>query len=121
MSPAAPPMHQSPAGAEHADQIAGVNGIDVLWIGHNDLTTAMGIPGQFDHPDYLAAVEAVLNTCRTHGKTAGSRANSVAHAEDLFAGGFRCLAYLNDIAIYREGLHTGIDGIRTAVPKTNWG
>src|SRR3954470_21544066 len=43
-------------GLENADRIAAVPGIDVLWIGHFDLTNSMGIPAQFGHPDYLKAV-----------------------------------------------------------------
>ena len=40
-------------GVENANAIAAMDGIDVLWIGHFDLTNSMGIPGQFDHPQYL--------------------------------------------------------------------
>ena len=38
------------AGVREAEAIAAVDGIDVLWVGHFDLTNSMGIPGQFDHP-----------------------------------------------------------------------
>jgi 2-keto-3-deoxy-L-rhamnonate aldolase RhmA len=44
-------------GVERADEIAAVDGIDVLWVGHYDLTTSLGIPGQFGHESYHAAVE----------------------------------------------------------------
>lgn len=101
-------------GVENVAEIAAVDGIDVLWIGHNDLTTSMGIPGQFDHPDYVTAVDAVLDACRANGKVAGFRADSVRHGSELVSQGFRCLAYLNDIAIYRDGLRAGVDGIRAA-------
>ena len=37
-------------GVENAEAIAAVEGIDVLWIGHFDLTNSLGIPGQFEHP-----------------------------------------------------------------------
>jgi 2-keto-3-deoxy-L-rhamnonate aldolase RhmA len=37
-------------GVENLDAIAAVDGIDVLWIGHFDLTNSLGIPGQFSHP-----------------------------------------------------------------------
>jgi len=40
-------------GIANVEEIAAVDGVDVLWIGHNDLTNSIGIPGQFDHPDYL--------------------------------------------------------------------
>ena len=38
-------------GVENVDEIAAVEGIDGIWIGHFDLSTSLGIPGQFEHPD----------------------------------------------------------------------
>ena len=47
---------ESQKGLENVDAIAATPGVDVLWLGHFDLSQSMGIPGQFDHPDFLAAV-----------------------------------------------------------------
>jgi len=58
-------------GAANVEAIAAVPGIDVLWLGHFDLTSFMGIPGQFTHPRYLAAVDAIVAAARRHGKAAG--------------------------------------------------
>src|SRR5690606_40862387 len=46
-------------GLEAVEEIAAVPGVDVVWVGHFDLTNSMGIPGRFDHPDYLAALDRV--------------------------------------------------------------
>jgi 2-dehydro-3-deoxyglucarate aldolase/4-hydroxy-2-oxoheptanedioate aldolase len=43
-------------GLDAVEAIAAVEGIDCLWLGHFDLTSFLGIPGQFDHPKYLAAI-----------------------------------------------------------------
>lgn len=101
-------------GIENVEEIASVDGIDVLWIGHMDLTTSMGIPGQFDHPDYRRAVQRLLDACERSGRAAGFKCDSEAHGAELLAQGFRCLAYLNDIAIYREGLASGLAALRSA-------
>ena len=45
-------------GIANADEILRVPGIDVGWLGHYDLTNTMGITAQFEHPDFLAAVDA---------------------------------------------------------------
>ena len=45
-------------GIENVDDIAAIEDVDVLWIGHFDLSVSMGIAGQFDHPDFAAAVGA---------------------------------------------------------------
>lgn len=102
------------AGMSQVHEIAAVDGIDVLWIGHNDLTTSMGIPGQLEHPDYLDALGRVISACTEHGKAGGFCPGSVDQARDLVSRGFRCLAYRNDVAIYRDGLRHGVDVIRKA-------
>ncbi|MEX0763231.1 MAG: aldolase/citrate lyase family protein [Dehalococcoidia bacterium] len=99
-------------GVENADSIAAVDGIDVLWIGHFDLTNSMGLPGQFDHPDYLKALEAVLEACRHHGKAAGFMASSIEEGQALIRRGFRCIAYWGDLWIYKQGLQRGIEAIK---------
>src|SRR3712207_3730288 len=58
-------------GVEQAEAIAAVEGIDVLWIGHFDLTTSLGVPAQFAHPDYLRAIERVVAAGVRHGKAVG--------------------------------------------------
>ena len=58
-------------GAENADEIAAVDGIDCLWIGHFDLSVSLGIPGQFDHPKFLKAVERTIAATRKHKKALG--------------------------------------------------
>lgn len=102
-------------GVANVDEIAAVPGIDVLWIGHNDLTTSLGIPGQFDHPDYLGAIDSVIAACERHGKIGGFRPDSAEHAAQLARKGFRCLAVQSDIAIYRNGVRSAVQAARSSV------
>ncbi len=64
-------MIESPRAVENADAIAAVPGIDVLLIGSFDLTAELGISGQMDHPQLIAAYQAVADACRRHGKALG--------------------------------------------------
>ena len=64
-------MIETPLGVENADEIAAVDGVDVLLIGTGDLTAEMGIPGQPGHERVLAAYESVIAACHKHGKWAG--------------------------------------------------
>ena len=99
-------------GIENVDEIAAVDGIDVLWIGHNDLANSMNIPGRFDHPDYLKAVDRFLRACRDHGKAPGIMATGVDEARALLRRGFRCVAYWGDLWIYAAALRGGLEEIR---------
>jgi 2-dehydro-3-deoxyglucarate aldolase/4-hydroxy-2-oxoheptanedioate aldolase len=65
-------------GLEQVDEIAAVDGIDVLWVGHFDLSNFMGIPGRFDEPRFDAAMRKVANVARRHGKAAGFMATDAA-------------------------------------------
>ena len=102
-------------GLENVDRIAAVEGIDVLWIGGFDLSNFLGIPGQFDHPEFTAALERVVAACERHGKAAGYLVNTIEEGTEMLRRGFRCIAYGGDLWLYRRALAEGIEGLRTSV------
>ena len=61
-------MIETPKAVANADAIAAVPGIDMLLMGCSDLTLEMGIPGQFEDPRLVAAIETVVAACRRHGR-----------------------------------------------------
>jgi 2-dehydro-3-deoxyglucarate aldolase/4-hydroxy-2-oxoheptanedioate aldolase len=103
-------------GLEQLEEIASVKGIDVLWIGHNDLTNSLSIPGQFEHPRYREAVERVLDAARRHGKAAGFMATGVEQGAALLAEGFRIVAYGGDVWLYQQALRDGLAALRNGRP-----
>ena len=103
---------ETPKGIAAADEIAALPGIDMLWLGHFDLTDFMGIPGAFEHPDYLAAVERVVGAARRHGKPAGFMALDDDWAERYFAKGFRVFAYGLDMQLFQRALGDGFTHLR---------
>jgi 2-dehydro-3-deoxyglucarate aldolase/4-hydroxy-2-oxoheptanedioate aldolase len=102
---------------DQLEEIAAVAGLDVLWIGHNDLTNSLGIPGQFEHPRYREAVERVLDAANRHGKAAGFMATSTAQGAALLAEGFRIVAYGGDVWLYRRALREGLDALRSSLSE----
>jgi 2-dehydro-3-deoxyglucarate aldolase/4-hydroxy-2-oxoheptanedioate aldolase len=84
----------------------------VVWLGHFDLTNFMGIPGQFTHPDYLAAVDAIVAAARRHGKAAGFMATDETWARDYAAKGFRIMAYGLDSLLLQQSLARGLALLR---------
>jgi 2-dehydro-3-deoxyglucarate aldolase/4-hydroxy-2-oxoheptanedioate aldolase len=99
-------------GLHHVEAIAAVPGIDVLWLGHFDLTNSMGIPGEFDHPEYLAAVARIVGACRQHGKTAAFLATDPLSARAAVARGFRMFPYGIDHLMYQDALRAGLTLLR---------
>jgi 2-keto-3-deoxy-L-rhamnonate aldolase RhmA len=99
-------------GLENVEAIAAVPGIDALWIGHFDLTNFLGIPGEFRHPKYLAAIEQVLAACKASGKAPAFLATDATWAREYAARGFRLLGYGIDPLLYQEALREGLAVLR---------
>jgi len=99
-------------GAENVEQIAAVDGIDGLWIGHLDLSTSLGISGQFEHPDYVAAVERIAAAAREHGKSLGRMTESAEEGAALHARGFDFIAIGTDTQLYSTALRTALNALR---------
>jgi len=105
-------------GMQNVDAIMSVPGIDIGWLGHLDLTNSMGITGQYEAPEYLAAVDSLAAACKRHGKTPGWLAGSVAKAKEFRAKGFRCLCYGTDISVFQAALSEGIEALRMGESET---
>ena len=104
-------------GVENVEEIAAVDGIDVLGVGHFDLTNSLGIPAQFDHPQFLSAIDRVSEVCHRHGKSAGFMVSSVEEAASMLEKGYRFLAYSGDIWLFKQVLSEGIAGVRAEAAK----
>lgn len=103
---------ESRRGVENIEEIASVEGIDLLWVGFLDLSLSMGIPGQFQHPDFQEAVRRIVETCKTRRKTVGILSNDIEQAKKYVRQGFRCISYGGDIWLLQRALSEGIQSIR---------
>lgn len=99
-------------GAENAAAIASVDGIDGLWIGHLDLSASLGIPGRFDHPDYVAAVERIAAAARDNDKSLGRMVETPEEGALLFTRGFDFIAVGTDTQLYVNALRSGLRTLR---------
>ena len=106
------PQIETDEGLRNVEAIAAVPGVDALWLGHFDMTNFMGIPGQFQHPDYLAAVARIVAACDAHGKAAAFLAMDDDWARAYVAMGFRLLAYGIDQLMVQNALRHGIEVMR---------
>jgi 2-keto-3-deoxy-L-rhamnonate aldolase RhmA len=104
---------ETAAGIENVDAIAAIDGIDVLWIGHFDLSNSLGIPGQFTHPRFKEALDTVLAACRRHHKVPGFMAGSVDDGKALLDQGFRMLAYSGDLWLYQNAVREGVHALKS--------
>jgi 2-keto-3-deoxy-L-rhamnonate aldolase RhmA len=89
---------------QHLDEIISVPGVDVAWMGHYDLTVSMGIPAQFDHPRFLAAMDELVSVCRRYGVAPGFLPPSPESAVHWIDKGFRLISLGSDIGVFLDGV-----------------
>ena len=110
-------MIETAEGLENVEDIAATPGIDVLWLGHFDLTSSLGIPGELDNPVYTEAVRRISAAAQANGKFAAYMAadkNAVSH---YWAEGYRMLAYGLDHLLLKAALSDGISFIEQLSDK----
>jgi len=89
---------------QNLEEIISVPGVDVAWMGHYDLTVSMGIPAQFDHPRFLAAMDELVAVCRRHGVAPGFLPATPESAAHWIDKGFRAISLGSDIGVFLDGV-----------------
>jgi 2-keto-3-deoxy-L-rhamnonate aldolase RhmA len=64
-------MIESVTAVENAEDIASIDGMDMLLVGTNDLCNSLAVPGELGHPRVREAYEHVAAACRAKGKHLG--------------------------------------------------
>lgn len=80
---------ETAAALDELAPISAEKGVDVLYVGPNDLTQALGIPGEYDHPKYKDALARIARTAKDAGKTAGIMVGKTEQISPLRNLGYR--------------------------------
>jgi 4-hydroxy-2-oxoheptanedioate aldolase len=86
---------------DNADEIAAVEGVDVLMLGPGDFSILSGIPCQYDHELVKNAWKTIANAARRHGKHWGGPTFSTEHCQQLMDMGARFLCHSADIVLLK--------------------
>jgi 4-hydroxy-2-oxoheptanedioate aldolase len=89
-----------------ADEIAAIDGVDLLFIGPADLSQALGVLGQPDHESMWTAVDRVAEACRRHGKGWGIVPPNPEYAARCVEKGCRMLSMGSDVMAMRLGVQS---------------
>lgn len=103
---------ESVQGLENIEAIATTPGVDVLWVGHFDLTQSMGIPGQFDDKAFQDAMRLVVETAAKHNLRSGIQPGSLAQAKEWMDVGFNVISYSADISVYMSAMNESVAAVR---------
>lgn len=89
---------------ELADEIAHTDGVDWLFVGPSDLSCNLGIPGQFDHPDFLRAIEHVAQAASQAGIPWGTLARDKEFAQTCYDMRCQLFSVVGDSDAVKLGL-----------------
>jgi 4-hydroxy-2-oxoheptanedioate aldolase len=95
---------ESPEALERVDEIAAVDGVDILLLGPGDFSILSGVPGRLDDERVRDAKRKIAEAARRAGKNWGCPAGSVEQAKELLEMGARLICYQADIVIIKAGL-----------------
>jgi 2-keto-3-deoxy-L-rhamnonate aldolase RhmA len=102
------PLIESKLGAANAKAIAALPEVDLLWIGHLDLSSSLGISGDFQHPLFKEALDLIFGGARANDKWCGIMIPSEAVMKDWYTQGIRFFSYSADVFLFQNALTQGI-------------
>ncbi|KAF5715902.1 2 4-dihydroxyhept-2-ene-1 7-dioic acid aldolase [Fusarium mundagurra] len=72
------------AGVENVDEIAATPSVDMMFIGQNDLAQSLlgYVPARGDEPEFVAAIDKIIDAGRRHGKWVGRMVNNGSAAKE---------------------------------------
>jgi len=105
---------ESATAIENADELLSLPGLDVIMVGPADLSIALGIPGEFEHPLLVSAVEGLIAKCNHHGVVPGIQTRSVAVAKAWAERGMRFVGASAEHGMLLEKAKESVIALRTA-------
>jgi len=104
---------------ESVEEIAGVEGVDVLFIGPGDLSISYGIPFEWGHPVMLNAIARVARAAERNRKSWGIASDSPKSAQMAVDLGARLISCGSDHGWLVRGLQNAYDAFREVRPSTS--
>lgn len=95
------------------EDICAVDGVDGIFVGPFDLSISMGMPGQFDAPEFQAAITRIVAACRAAVKYCMFFTGTADGVVDGFRRGFDAMAYSLDAALFIQGVKRDVEDIRS--------
>jgi 4-hydroxy-2-oxoheptanedioate aldolase len=84
------------------EELLAVPGIDAVMVGPADLSISLGVPGEFQHPKMVGAIEAIRDTCLRRGVIPGMQTRTAALARFWKERGMLFLGCNNDTGMLFE-------------------
>lgn len=110
-------MIESQTGVANLADICAVDGVDAIMIGPDDLSQDMGIPGELEHPNLLAVIDRIFETCKAAGTPCGLTSHTVEKATHWLGKGAQWLPYSNDAAMVFNAANAALPALKKAAGR----
>ncbi len=87
---------------EMRDELLSVPGIDAVMVGPVDLSISLGVPGDFQHPKMVEAMEQIRDSCIAHGVAPGTQTRNAQLAKFWRERGMRFLGCSSEVGLMLE-------------------
>ncbi len=94
------------------DEIAAIEGVDVLFVGPLDLSYALGMPRDFQNEKFIEALKSVVVAANSHGKIAGILSADAETAKAHLELGFKFIAISSDSVLLSKALKENLEKIK---------
>ena len=99
---------------ERLDDILSLPYIDCVLVGPHDLSCSLGIPEQYDHPKFDAAIRTIISKSRAAGVGVGIHHNFAHHEIEWVKAGANLVMHSSDISAFNRALTAEFKQIREA-------
>ncbi|MBM4078272.1 MAG: aldolase [Planctomycetes bacterium] len=103
---------------ENVEAMVSVPGVDVALVGPNDLSIALGCPGEVESRTMTQAIDKVIEACNTHHVAAGIHIANIDLLKYWMRKGMRMITYSSDVAMVRSAASDGLKALKAAAEKS---
>jgi 2-keto-3-deoxy-L-rhamnonate aldolase RhmA len=109
---------ESQEGLTNIDAILAVPGLDMVATGRNDLSQALGVPGQNTHPKVLAAEDLIIQKALAAGKQPTILVKNTTRLQELYRKGVRCFSIERDDLLFTKAAKAHLEIMQEALNST---
>ena len=108
------PMIESVLAVENLEAICSIPGVHAVFVGPNDLTTNMGIPNEYDHPELIAILQRIIDTADRKHVAAGCWFGKREQMQRTMRQGGRFVVFSNDGSLLGEAFQQAFAALKQA-------
>jgi 2-keto-3-deoxy-L-rhamnonate aldolase RhmA len=110
-------MVEGKEGLSAVDSILGVEGLDAILLGPVDMSMALGVPGQPEHPTVIASMSRIVEKASARGVATGVFAPNTNAAARWLKLGVRLVALSVDTALMLDGFRSAVNALHALIDQ----